>query len=89
MDIDEIIGIFDENELFSVYEVSYKAQKDKDKYGKSFDASLKSKDYVYICVNKGTFKAKRVIEEFGCIIFIYDGNQISWKTEDIESIRIL
>ena len=89
MDNQEIINRLEEDGTFEVYEIPYKSQEHKDKYGNSFDTHLNGKDYVYVRVNGGEFRVKRICEEFGRILFIYDGNQISWKPEAIQSIDIL
>lgn len=85
--ISEIKDKIREEPSFDVYDIEYKSQEDKDKYGTSFDTYLNDKEYVYVCVNGGTFKVKRIVEEYGRILFIYNGEQISWKPEDITNIQ--
>ena len=88
MDNQEIIDTIRGYGFFEVYEIPYKKESDNRKYGKSFDTYLNDKEYVYVRVNGGHFKCKRIVEEFGRILFIYNGEQISWKPEDIQSIEI-
>ena len=84
--ITEIKSKINEETSFDVYDIEYKKEKDKEKYGTSFDTYLNDKEYVYITVNGGTFKVKRIVEEYGRILFIYNGEQISYKPEDITEI---
>ena len=86
MMIKDIKDKISEEPSFDVYDIEYKSDKDKEKYGKSFDTYLNDKEYVYIKVNGGTFKVKRILEEYGRILFIYNGEQISYKPEDITEI---
>lgn len=86
MEIDEIKTKIRECDHFDVYDIEYKSDEDKEKYGKSFDTYLNDKDYVFITVNGGTFKVKRIVEEYGRILFIYNGEEIKFYPEGIMSI---
>lgn len=84
--IDEIKDRIREEPSFDVYDVEYKRAEDKEKYGTSFDTYLNNKDFIFIKVNGGTFKVKRICEEFGRILFIYNGEQVSYNPKDITEI---
>lgn len=84
--IEEIKDKIREEPLFDVYDIEYKRAEDKEKYGSSFDTHLNDKDFVFVTVNGGTFKVKRICEEYGRILFIYNFEQVSYKLEDIKSI---
>lgn len=73
---------------FETFEIEYKNPEHKRKYGSSFEAISKGA-FTFVKVNGGTFKAKRVVEEFGNILFIYNGEQVSFKAEDIFSVEVL
>ena len=85
--VKEIMDKIKEDGLFDVYSIEYKRQEDKDKYGNSFDTYLNDKNYAYVKVNGGTFKCKRIVEEFGRILFIYNGEQISYNPQDIHELE--
>lgn len=72
---------------YTVRDVEYKTAEDKAKYGLSFEA-ITSKDFEFITVNGLTLKAKRIIEEFSYILFIYNGQQVTIKPADIETLEI-
>lgn len=67
-------------------EIEYKRETDQEKYGTSFDAIFKD-DYQYIKVNGLTFRCKRIIEEFGLILFLYNHNQIEINPTDITTLE--
>ena len=73
---------------FEYMTVVYKSQEDKEKYGLSFEALAKN-DFEEIRVNGETYKAKRIIEEFGLILLIYDFNQVEFIPADIETFEVL
>ena len=73
---------------FEYRTVEYKSQEDKDKYGLSFEAITKN-DFEEVIVNGETYKAKRIIEEFGLILMIYNFNQVEFKPKDIETFEVL
>lgn len=73
---------------FETFEIEYKNPEHREKYGTSIEA-LSTGAFTFVKVNGGTFKAKRVVEEFGNIVFIYNGEQVSFKAEDIFSVEVL
>lgn len=77
-----------ESNKFKVRNILYKSKEDREKYGESFEA-MSHKDFCYIEVNFLTFRVKRIIEEYGMILFIYNGNQIEIEPENITTLRIL
>ena len=88
MKITEIKEKISENKNFELRDVEYKSEADKKKFGTSFEALCK-KNYQFIKVNGLTFKTRRIIEEFGFILFLYNGTQIEAIPEDIISIELL
>ena len=87
MEIMEIMEILENND-FLTRTVEYKDEFDKEKYGQSFDA-MTNKDYKFIRVNGVEVKGKRIIEEYGSILIIYNGNQAQIKKEDINTFEVL
>lgn len=87
MEIKEITEIL-ENNKFVTRTVEYTDEFYKEKYGSSFDA-MTSGNYKTIKVNCVEVKAKRIIEEFGSIVFIYNGNQVSIKKEELIKLEVL
>lgn len=87
MKIENITENIREEGSFEIHAIEYKSEHDKEKYGTSFD-TYTDKDYIWVKVNGGLFKCKRIVEEFGRILFIYNGEQISWKPEDIQTLEI-
>lgn len=85
--INEITLTLRESNRFTVRRVLYKSKEDREKYGKSFEAICHN-DFCYVKMNNALFKVKRIIEEYGQILFIYDGNQIEIYPEDIISLEI-
>lgn len=73
---------------FKTFEIEYRNPEHKEKYGTSFEA-ITDGAFAFVKVNGGTFKAKRVVEEFGNVVFIYNGEQVSFKLEDINSVEVL
>lgn len=88
MDIDKIKNNLNESGKFKVRDVNYKYDEDKQKYGTSFEA-ITDNDFELVKVNDETYKAKRIIEEFGLILLIHDFKQVEFKPEDISSITVL
>lgn len=87
MEIKEIKEIIRQEKSYELYDIEYKRQEDKEKYGESFD-TYTDKEYIWVRVNGGLFKCKRICEEYGRILFIYNFEQISWKPEEITSLEI-
>ena len=85
--VTEVVTELKKSNKFDVRDVEYKAEEDKAKYGKSFEA-LAKKDFNFVKVNDVTFKAKRIIEEYGLILFIYNGNQVEVEPSKIMSLII-
>ena len=85
--VTEVVTELKNSNKFDVRDVEYNAEEDKAKYGKSFEA-LANKDFNFIKVNDVTFKAKRIIEEYGLILFIYNGNQVEVEPSKIMSLVI-
>ena len=85
--VTEVVTELKNSNKFDVRDVEYKAEEDKAKYGKSFEA-LANKDFNFVKVNDVTFKAKRIIEEYGLILFIYNGNQVEVEPSKIMSLVI-
>lgn len=86
--VTEVVTELKKSNKFDVRDVEYKAEEDKAKYGKSFEALATDKDFNFIKVNDVTFKAKRIIEEYGLILFIYNGNQVEVEPSKIMSLVI-
>ena len=86
--VNEVVTELKNSKKFEVRDVEYKAEEDKAKYGKSFEALAIGREFYFITVNGLTFKARRIIEEFGSILFINDGNQVEVKPEDIETLKV-
>ena len=87
MKISEITKIL-KDKGFEVFSIKYITREDQEKYGESFDAECEN-EFKFVKVNKGEFKAKRIIEEYGSIVFIYNGEQVSFKKEDIDTFEVL
>lgn len=87
MDKFEIVNILADSKLFDVRDVHYKSEKDFVKYGTSFEAITPEK-YEMVTCNNLEFKAKRIIEEFGRICFIYNGTQVDVAIEDIDTLSV-
>ena len=87
MKIKDITDTIEKEGSFKVYPIEYKSNEDKEKYGLSFD-TYTDKDFIWVRVNGGLFKCRRICEEYGRILFIYNGEQISWKPEDITTLEI-
>lgn len=87
MKVNEIIDEIIETGLFDVHLVEYKYKEHRRVYGTSFDATLKHGDYVRMLVNEEEVLAKRIIEEFGKILFIYDFKQKEYLPEHIKTIK--
>lgn len=85
--VTEVVTELKNSNKFDVRDVEYKAEEDKAKYGTSFEA-LANKDFYFVKVNDVTFKAKRIIEEYGLILFIYNGNQVEVEPSKIMSLVI-
>lgn len=73
------------NQELTVRTINYKSSEDIKKYGESFEATTQ-KEFIYITVNNLTFRVKRIIEEYGLILFIYNFNQIEINPKDIKTI---
>ena len=91
---DEILKMIGEckdirnNSLFEIQKISYKDEKDIETYGDSFSAILHSKDFIFVKVNGVEFKTKRITEDFGSILFIYNFNQVKVKIEEIYKLEL-
>ncbi|MBQ6630859.1 MAG: hypothetical protein IJH55_01850 [Romboutsia sp.] len=86
--VTEVVTELEASKKFEVRTVEYKAEEDKAKYGKSFEALAIDREFCFVNVNGLTFKARRIIEEFGSILFINDGNQVEVKPEDIKTLKV-
>lgn len=87
MNVRQVMQILSEQKNFEVREVEYK-EEFKDKYPLSFECDV-GKDYVFVSVNGVEFKAKRIIEEFGYILFLHNFNQVGIKVEEIKTLEVL
>ena len=89
MDKREIMETIRENGLFTLFDITDKRPVEyKEKYGVSFDTILENHLFVYVKVNGGKSKCARICEENGTILFIYNGTQIRYNPEDIQTIEI-
>lgn len=87
MNIDEIKKILSDSGKFKVRDVEYNTIELREKYGLSFEA--KAEEVYIVKINNLECLCIRCIEEFGKLLCIWNGTQVSIKLEDIISLEVL
>lgn len=86
MNINEIKKILRDGK-FKVRDVEYNTIELSQKYGLSFEATVE--EVCVVKINNVECRCIRCIEEFGKLLCIWNGTQVSIKLEDIISLEVI
>ena len=77
-----------EHEHINTFTFPYRKPEDKEAYGEVLEA-MTDKGFVFVKANKATFKAARMICEFGGVSFVFNGVEVSFRLDELDSVKVV